>query len=169
MITQLKSKLQLPFLTLLILGLFIACEEGRPPVYDQYLETTGVWEKADVKSYVYKAEDTLQAYNLFMNLRVNKDYPYSNMYVVFKVHQPNQEILVDTLQFEMADSEGRILGKGFSDIKENKLWLREDFRFNQSGSYKFSLEHVVRELGEVDGVEVLPGISEVGLSIEVSE
>jgi hypothetical protein len=46
------------------------------------------------------------------------------------------------------------------------LWLKENFRFSQQGDYKFTVEQAVRELGEVEGVSSLKGISDLGIRIE---
>lgn len=143
-----------------------ACQQDPNMLFDQYQETSGTWNKEDVKTFVYDVQDTVQRHNMFMNLRVNKSYPYSNLFVIFKMHQPNTDILIDTLQFQMAKPDGTLLGNGFSDVKESKLELKEGYVFPESGSYKFSIEQVVRELGEVDGVNSLDGVSEVGFRIE---
>ncbi len=135
-------------------------------LFDQYQETSGTWDKTDVKTFVYDVQDTVQRHNLFMNLRVNKSYPYCNLFVIFKIHQPDSDILVDTLQFQMAKPDGTLLGNGFSDVKESRLELKEGYVFPKAGSYKFSVEQVVRELGEVEGVSSLNGVSEVGFRIE---
>lgn len=144
----------------------VSCKQDSKMLFDQYQETSGVWDKGDVKTFVYDVQDTVQRQNLFMNLRVNKSYPYSNLFVIFKVHQPNSDILIDTLEFQMAKPDGTLLGNGFSDVKESRLELKEGYVFPSVGSYKFSIEHVVRELGEVDGVNSLKGVSEVGFRIE---
>ncbi|WP_255669421.1 gliding motility lipoprotein GldH [Myroides oncorhynchi] len=143
-----------------------SCQEDSKMLFDQYQETTGTWDKKDVKTFVYDVQDTVQRHNLFMNLRVNKSYPYSNLFVIFKIHQPNSDILIDTLQFQMAKPDGTLLGNSFSDVKESKLELKEGYVFPEAGSYKFSVEQVVRELGEVEGVNSLKGVSEVGFRIE---
>lgn len=104
-----------------------------------------------------------------MNVRVNNDYPYSNMFVIFKIYKPSTAIVIDTIQFQMADPNGALLGNGFSDVKESTLWLKEHYIFNETGKYKMTVEQAVRALGDVEGVPALPGISEVGLRIEKAE
>jgi len=143
-----------------------SCKQDEKMLFDQYQETSGTWDKTDVKTFVYDVQDTVQRHNLFMNLRVNKSYPYSNLFVIFKIHQPDSDVLVDTLQFQMAKPDGTLLGNGFSDVKESRLELKEGYIFPKAGSYKFSIEQVVRELGEVEGVSSLNGVSEVGFRIE---
>lgn len=126
-------------------------------------------EKNDVKTFVWNVQDTLSSTNLFMNVRVNNDYPYSNMFVISKLYKPNAEVVIDTIQFQMTDPNGALLGNGFSDIKESKLWLKENYIFNKAGKYKLTLEQAVRALGDVEGVSELKGVSEVGFRIEKVE
>ena len=153
----------------LLLCLFISCKHDSKVVFDEYQPTKGVWEKNDVKTFVWDVQDTLTAHDLFMNVRVNNDYPYSNMFVIFKIYKPSTAIVIDTIQFQMADSNGALLGNGFSDVKESTLWLKEHYIFNETGKYKMTVEQAVRALGDVEGVPALPGISEVGLRIEKAE
>lgn len=134
--------------------------------YDSYQRVEGGWSKDDVKSFEVSQEDTLSTYNLFLNIRNNKDYAFSNLFVIVKVEQPNEIVWVDTLEYQMAEPDGTLLGKGFSDIKENKLWIKEGYVFPVKGDYTFKVEQVVREIGDVDGVELLKGISEIGIQIE---
>lgn len=146
--------------------LFTSCSEVNNVVYDKYEATNGEWKKEDVKVFVFEVNDTVSTHNIFLNVRVNKNYPYSNMFVIFKIYQPDSSVLADTLQYQMAKPDGTLLGSGFSDLKESKLWLKEDFRFSEQGNYKFTIEQAVRELGQVEGVSSLKGISELGIRIE---
>lgn len=153
----------------LLLCLFISCKHDNKVVFDEYQPTKGTWEKNDVKTFVWDVQDTLTPHNLFMNVRVNNDYPYSNMFVVFKIYKPSTAIVIDTIQFQMADPNGALLGSGFSDVKESKLWLKQNYTFDEIGKYKLTLEQAVRALGDVEGVPALQGVSEVGFRIEKAE
>ena len=66
----------------------------------------------------------------------------------------------------MANPDGSWLGTGFSDLKENKLWFRERYRFKKQGEYKINVKHAMRKNGSVLGIEELQGITEVGFRIE---
>lgn len=150
--------------------LFVSCTDNKNTIFDQHLETsTSGWEKKDLKTYVFEVNDTISRHNLFMNLRVDKNYEYSNMFVIMKIYQPNEVIVVDTLQYQIADSNGELLGNGFSDVKENQLWLKEGYTFPIKGNYKFTIEQAVRKLGAIEGDSHLKGVLEVGLQIEKSE
>ena len=108
-------------------------------------------------------------YNLFLNIRDNKDYPFDNLFVIVSLEQPNRKVLVDTLEYKMAHPDGSLMGDGFSDVKENKLFYKEKFTFDQKGNYKVHIQHALRETGKVPGVERLNGITEVGFRIETTE
>ena len=82
---------------------------------------------------------------------------------------PDSKVLVDTLEYQMARPDGTLLGVGFSDVKENKLWLKEGYVFPKSGTYQLKVEQAIREIGEVEGVQKLKGISEIGIQIDKAE
>jgi gliding motility-associated lipoprotein GldH len=69
----------------------------------------------------------------------------------------------------MANPDGTLMGDGWSDIKESKLWYEENFTFPEDGKYKVSIQQAVRQTGKVKGVEVLKGITEIGFRIESTE
>ena len=61
---------------------------------------------------------------------------------------------------------GELLGSGFSDVKENKLWYKERMIFEENGNYQVSIQQAMRENGKVKGVEYLQGITDIGFRIE---
>jgi gliding motility-associated lipoprotein GldH len=79
---------------------------------------------------------------------------------------PNQYATIDTLEYEMTDATGKWLGNGFSDLKENKLFFKENYIFPKSGNYDIKIIHAMRKGKETDGIESLEGITSVGLRIE---
>lgn len=161
---QISNKTYLLFF--MVCFLFTSCDKEQNVLFDQYQKTPGYWQKDDIKTFVYQVDDTIGVKDLFVNIRADHHYPYSNLYVIFKMYNPDMSISIDTLQYQMANAQGELLGDGFTDVKESKLWLKQGYIFPVKGTYKFTLEHAVRELGEVKGVEKLPGVSEIGLRIE---
>lgn len=163
-------RIKKPWILLVLTAiLMVGCVEESNAIFDEYSETKGAWNKKDLKTFVVETNDTLSKHNLYMNLRLNKQYEYSNMFVILKIFQPNEVIVVDTLEYQVAKADGTILGQGFSDVKENKLWMKEKYQFPVKGSYKFTIEQAVRKLGSVDVDSSLEGVLEVGLRIEKSE
>ena len=66
----------------------------------------------------------------------------------------------------MANTDGTLLGEGFSDVKESKLWYLENFKFSRVGKYNVEVVQAVRETGNIEGVPDLKGITELCLRIE---
>lgn len=145
--------------------LLSSCDEKR--VFDEYKELNGKWNKDSILSFNYEAADTVSPYNMFITTRTNNSYPYSNIFVIVHMQQPGSKVTkVDTLEYTMANPDGTLMGNGFGDIKESKLWYRENVRFPKAGRYTFTIQQAVRKGGEVPGVQELDGITEIGLRIE---
>lgn len=82
---------------------------------------------------------------------------------------PNGKVISDTLEYEMTKPNGEWLGTGFGDVKENKLWYKENVKFYESGDYCVRIKQAMRKNGQVEGIEDLQGITDVGFRIEKSE
>ncbi len=151
-----------------LLLLFTSCDEKR--VFDKYKSFDGTWNKDSIVSFEFEQQDTTALYNMFINIRNNNDYPYNNIFLIVEMQQPDTDITkVDTLEYQMANPDGTLMGKGFTDVKESKLWYRENVRFPAAGKYKVNIQQAVREAGKVPGVQELEGVTEVGFRIETTQ
>ena len=103
---------------------------------------------------------------MFIHIRNNSQYEFSNLYVITSLQFPNGKEVIDTLQYEMADATGRFLGQGFTEIKENKLFYKEQKVFPELGKYTFGIYQAMRKNGEVNPISSIKGIQDVGISIE---
>lgn len=154
-----KSK----FILLSLVIILVSCDKKR--VFDDYKSVGDSWHKDSIVTFEVPKLDIKKKYNLFINLRDNNDYPYNNLFLIVNLEQPDGITKVDTLEYEMADPEGNLLGNGFSDVKESKLIYKEKVNF-KTGKYKIHIKHAVRKTGKISGVEKLDGITEVGFRIE---
>lgn len=154
------------FFLIAIIGFFVltSCDSNR--VYDTYKSVPNQWHKDSVVQFKFQAPDSINPYNLFVNLRNNDDYPFNNLYLIVEMDFPNGKVIKDTLQYKMAKPDGTLLGTGFTDIKESKLWYKEGVIFNESGDYQIKIQQAMRENGKVNGVVNLEGITDVGFRIE---
>ena len=82
------------------------------------------------------------------------------------MQQPNKKVVIDTLEYEMTEADGSLLGDGFTDVKESKLFYKENVKFNLKGKYKVKIQQANRQTGKISGVTKLEGISDVGFRIE---
>lgn len=152
-------------LALCLVVLLSACNSTI--VESKYKATkNGVWSKDNVINFSFSAPDTLNRHNIFINLRNDNTFPYSNLFLISELSFPNGTTIKDTLEYEMAMPNGKWLGKGNGSIKENKLWYKENIVFPESGVYTLQLSQAMRKNGSVDGVINLEGITDVGFQIE---
>ena len=159
-------------LFLVIISCFFITSCDSNAVFDKYASAPNEWHKDSIVSFNFKAPDTLENYNLFVNLRNTNDYKFSNLFLIVELNYPNGKAVKDTLEYKMAAPNGELLGTGFSDVKENKLWFRgfnESFKFNEEGDYAVNIQHAMRNNGDVNGIENLEGITEIGFRVEQAQ
>ena len=149
-------------LLLIVAIIFFSCDKER--VFDEYKSVGNAWHKDSIVSFNLPELDSTKRYNLFINLRDNNNYQYNNLFLIVALEKANGFTKVDTLEYQMADADGTLLGNGFSDIKESKLYYKENVEFK--GKYKVHIKQAVRETGKIPGVIALEGITEIGLRIE---
>ena len=124
------------------------------------------WGKSDSLKFEFCAPDTLNHYHLFINVRNDDHFPYSNLFLIASLNFPDGRVIKDTLEYEMALPDGTWMGKGSGSVKENKLWYKENIIFPLKGVYTLDLVQAMRKNGSVEGIQDLPGITDVGLEIE---
>lgn len=161
---KIKSSLLIAFFCFLFL---FSCDKKR--VFDEYKNVGNSWHKDSIVTFELPQLDSKKKYDLFVNVRDNDDYPYSNLFLIVSLEQPNRQVKVDTLEYLMTNPDGTLLGEGFSDVKESKLFYKDGESFTQKGVYKIHIRHAVRQTGKVEGVDKLKGISDVGFRIETKE
>ena len=147
-------------------SLLVSCDKKR--VFDEYHSVGKSWDKDSIVSFELPVVDTTKQYNLFLNIRDNNEYPFNNLFLIVSMQQPNKITKIDTLEYQMADEQGMLLGEGFTDIKDSKLVYKERMKF-KTGKYKIQIKQAVRQTGKIAGVKKLQGITEVGFRIEKLE
>jgi gliding motility-associated lipoprotein GldH len=162
--TQKIMRNKVLFLVLVFSLLMVSCDSKR--IYDDYKSVPDEWNKDSIMSFKIHPPDSINPYNLFVNLRNTNKYKYSNIFLIVEMVFPHGKTIKDTLEYRMADPSGKLLGAGLMDVKENKLWYKEDVVFNESGEYTVNIQHAMRENGKVNGVTSLEGITDIGFRIE---
>lgn len=160
-------KIKSSILFILIFFSLISCDQKR--VFDDYQSVGKSWHKDSIVSFDLPQLDSKKTYNLYVNVRNNDDYPFNNLFLIVSLEQPNKQIKVDTLEYQMTNPDGTLLGEGFTDIKENKLFYKDKVSFTQKGLYKIHIKHALRQTGKIEGVTSLNGISDVGFRIESTD
>ena len=119
------------------------------------------WVYDDPKTFSFDIKDSSVFINLFINLRITTDYPYSNIYMFLHSDYPNGYTDIDTLEFFLADKDGYWLGDNSGTVVENSALISRG-NFPVSGTYTFKLEQAMRN-------DSLPEVLDVGIRIEEVE
>lgn len=141
---KLKRNSQLLLFVLLISGTLISCDSNR--IYEENFSVEGnVWNMDDIKTFSFEITDTLSPLDLFVNVRTTTDYPYSNLYVFLYSEYPNGYTDKDTLEFILAEADGKWLGESSGTVIENQILISRGGRFPNKGKYTFKIQHAMRE------------------------
>ena len=87
------------------------------------------WNANNNVNFIVSNSDTISTNNVFINIRNNKNYEFSSLFLIAKMEFPSGYRVIDTLEYEMTDAYGNWLGQGFTDIKENILFYKENVVF----------------------------------------
>lgn len=147
---------------LLLFGLLImfiaACDNNR--IFEKYKSVpTKGWNKDSLVVFTIPVTDTLQNHNLFVNVRNDVSYPYSNLWLFIEIDQPDGAALKDTFELSLADAAGKWLGEGYGGIKTRQVIYKRNVYFPVSGTYQIKLQQGMRETN-------LKGIKDIGFSVE---
>ena len=155
-------------LLLFLVGCFVSCNNSLQ--YSRYKATSsGIWAKDDIVSFELAEMDSVRSHNMFIMIRNDNTFPYSNLFLIAQMTTPDETVIRDTLEYEMAAPDGRWLGKGAGSIHENKLWYKENIVFSPPGVYTIEISHAMRQNGKVEGIDNLIGITDVGIEIELTD
>jgi gliding motility-associated lipoprotein GldH len=150
------------FLVLFLLALFATgCDN--PRVYEEYTDfEERYWMVKDVPSFEFTIQDTTARYNLLGNIRNSVSYPWSRIFINYRLQDSTGVELHKALlsDFLFDAKTGKPKGvSGLGDIFDHQLPLLKDYRFKRPGKYKVSFEQFMR-------TDTLQGILAVGLRVE---
>lgn len=151
-----RNKLFLLF-SLVAALLFAGCHSR--VIYSGVVNTRDAWAKQNAARFVVPVTDTTGQYNFYMDIRHTEKYRYSNLYLFMQTQFPGGTFTRDTIEITLATPEGKWLGKGWGEIKEDHVLLRSKFRFPRKGKYEFLIWQGMR-------VDTLHAVRSVGIDIE---
>lgn len=148
-------------LILLILFGFFSCDQNR--VFDKYQSIPNQWSKDSLVKFEFDLK--ANSYNTFINIRTDKNYKFNNLFLIVALADSSRILMKDTLEYKMASSSGRLLGRKLLNTFQNKLWHKESMSF-ETGKYTISIEHAMRKINQTEGLKLLDGIINIGYRIE---
>lgn len=153
-----KNLLKNSIYMLLATWILAACNEKT--VYHSYQSTpSDGWKKSDTLFFNVPVKDSLTILRLSVGIRNSCDYPYRNLSVLIHYNLKDSTVWeTDTLNFILADQEGKWTGTGWGTLYQSESPLK-DYYIKHPGNYTFKVVHEMRD-------EQLIGISDVGLKLE---
>ncbi|MGB0403826.1 MAG: gliding motility lipoprotein GldH [Salibacteraceae bacterium] len=138
-----------------------ACDPGL--IYEENNAISNrTWNSNERIPFEFEIQDTINSYNIYLNIRNAKTYAYANLYVFYHTYLPDGTYDMDTLQFILAEPSGKWIGNSSGDLITNQVLFRRKIQFPQAGKYRFEVEQGMRDTD-------LEGISDIGLRVAKSE
>lgn len=144
----------------LLLGvslIFSACLKD--VVYEQQVQLPkAAWSITDTLRFQFDISDTTVYYDINLALRIDREYPFSNLYVMSRLKGSQGQDISDLKGFELADKTGKWKGRSYSGLISFELPLMDRFVFQQSGTYTLYLIQYMRR-------DRLSGIHDAGIQV----
>ncbi len=137
---------------------FLSCDPRR--VIDDYHTIPGnSWAADSAQTFSFSIARTNQNNNIYFNVRNDRSYPFSNLWLFVTIVPPSGKAIVDTVQVTLATPAGKWLGRGISGTYDNQFIYRRNVYFPESGVYAIHIKHGMRPAD-------LKGITDIGIRIE---
>ncbi|NNE26817.1 MAG: gliding motility lipoprotein GldH [Saprospiraceae bacterium] len=136
--------------TICLIVSFASCG---PEVYyekSSSIEELG-WSYLDTLSYSLRVDDTERLNNIHLTVEHSTEYKYQNIYFNINTVFPDASVKTERLSVDLADGKGVWYGKCNSEVCRLKIYLLENFKFQEEGDYVFAISQDTRE-------EMLEGI-----------
>jgi gliding motility-associated lipoprotein GldH len=154
---QIKNKKNI-FITLCCALLLLSCNGNS--IYNEYknIDKEG-WHEDSLAVFKVAVTDTINDYNVVLNIRSRNEYPYQNLFLFIRSYSPDKICVSDTLNCILSDNQGRWYGKGIGSTSNLPILYMSKIKFPKKGIYKFEIGHGMRET-------ILKGMSDIGLKVE---
>lgn len=141
-------------------GLTGSCLENK--IYDHYFPTDiDGWDKSHELTFEIPPIEKSGVYEEQIGVRYNKLYPFMTLSIIIEqTVYPDAKVLIDTLNCEMMNKRGGLIGKGLN-LSQIQVPLRQLY-IQQGDSIHFRIRHNMRR-------DILPGISDLGLMITLQK
>ncbi len=150
------------FVLITFFVLILSCK-GEDTLYSSHIETKGAWLKnKPVKASLEINEGPI---DIYLVLKLNEDYPFSNIYLISSISNPDLKI-TDTIYFKFDYSENKSLLSRQMRIKTFKIPIYKNMNLNEKTSVEIS--HAVRFIDSTEPVMKLEGILDVGILVNKS-
>jgi gliding motility-associated lipoprotein GldH len=150
-------------IAILSIFLLISCDENTI-LKDNYDIPDAKWLIKDTPTFTFEVKDINVSYNVFYNVRNNRNYLYHNLYLTHYLTDSNGKIvhqhLDEIILFDPIT--GKPSGEGLGDIYDHKVLAFKDFHFPKKGIYKIKMSQYMRQNPLLDVVSVGFSVEKTG-------
>ena len=157
------KKISLLFFVLLF---FMGCS------YSSHLNTyefSNGWKNNEIVTFDFKVPESKKNYNLFLLLRHNNNYSFSNIFLITELKLANGSILSDTLEYQLSEPSGKWLGEKRLSLVEHKLLFKKNIDLIKDSINYLFIRNSMRLNNVISPIENLENILDLGLLIEPSK
>lgn len=148
---------------ILIFFLLTSCSDS--DLVNSYEFSNG-WKNGEVVQFDFKGTETKKNQNLFLILRHNKNYSFSNIFLITEMKFENDSIKRDTLEYRLSEKNGKWLGKKRLSIVEHTLPFKKNLEILKDSTYSITITNSMRLINQVSPIQNLENILDLGLLIE---
>ena len=135
-----------------------ACDNS--VIYDGYVSIAKEgWDKDTLAIFRADVEDTVGVYDVWIQVRNDNDYQFSNLWLFVDVVSPDGVSRRDTVECILARPDGSWIGGGWGSLYSERCRYISSVRFSRPGPYTFRITQGMR-------ADNLKGIHDIGLLIE---
>lgn len=140
-----------------LLFFVLAC--ASEPLYDVYETLSNRrWHYQEKPAFPVHIEDSDARYDVWVYMRHTGEYNYANLFFLAHESGPRLKDTAQRHEMQFATPDGRWTGKSSGNLYENKLLLKADYAFPDTGRYIFRIEQNMRENPILD-------ITDIGLKV----
>lgn len=148
-------------LLVIIFLIGIACTNQRELYHISRVIRSEYWTHQDSLIWELPIADTLQLYDLHIDIRNNNQYPYQNLALEIISIAPDETVTCDTIEYLIATPQGRWLGNGWGSLYVKEYLFKERIHFQQAGQYHLIIRQAMSD-------RKLKGVESIGVRIKES-
>ena len=150
------------FILITLFALIFSCKD-EDILFSSHIETEGAWLKNEAIAASLEINES--PIDIYLILKLNEDYPFSNIYLLSNISSPDLKI-TDTISFKFDYSKNKSLLSRQMRIKTFRIPIHKNMNLNERTSVEIS--HAVRFIDSTRPVMKLEGILDVGILVNKS-
>lgn len=118
----------------------------------------GKWYYNQIADYPFQVDDANVYYDFNLKIRMQKSYPYENLYLLAHIKGPDGKVNTQRINFTLTDETGKPLGRSTGSSVNYDLPMFKDRKMPGAGQYVISIEQNMRD-------SVVSGIESIGVKV----